>query len=70
MDAVDRRRIKEASRMAKRKVEGQVLSMKWKEFASSLKGGEAFSKSVNAIFRDELRTLHQIQDLYEPVSPP
>jgi len=70
MDELDRIMIRWASARAKQKVEDQVLNMKWKEFVSSLKGGKAFNKSVNAIFRDELRTLHQIQEMYKPVSPP
>jgi len=70
MDELDRMMVERASAMAKRKMEDQVLSMKWKEFASSLKGGEAMRKSVNAIYQDELRTLHQIQEMYKPVFPP
>jgi len=69
MDELHRMMIRHASAMAKQKVEDQVLNMKRNEFASSLKGGEAMRESVNAIFQGELRTLHQIQEMYKPVFP-
>jgi hypothetical protein len=53
LEKKNKRKIRQASEIVKKRVQDQTLSMKLEDFMKSMKGGKAMHRSLNAMFREE-----------------